>query len=142
MPKHSGGLGTFGGVDVLERKPTSDQEEKRESLNLRNPDMLDQVLASILGRKVGGCILGKTFVIEHELARPTDITYDRWYYERELNLLVSFLPSIKESMTDREGIEEQIRELREFAQDHNYRFLAICGGEVFPDQLKELLDYK
>ena len=61
--KHPGGQGTFGGIDVLERSISKDEQEKREPMNLRTPDMLDVVMASMLGHKPGGFLVNKTYVI-------------------------------------------------------------------------------
>jgi hypothetical protein len=135
--KHSGGQGTFGGVDLLERSRTSDQEEKREPLNLRNPDLLEGALTNALGRKPGGHVTNKMFVTPHEFSRDTDITYDRFYYE--LNLLVHYYSGTKQNYAESEETRKEVEEMRTYAHEHGYGFLPIIGGEVTPDQLAAAL---
>jgi hypothetical protein len=129
--KHQGGQGTFGGL--LEPAATSEEAEKREPLNLRNPDLLDSVLQSVLKRKPGGMVTNKTFIIPQEYARATDITYDRFYFE--LNLLVHFFAATGKDYTDRESVEKEVEDMRTFALDKGFRFLPIIAGSVLPDDL-------
>jgi hypothetical protein len=135
--KHQGGQGTFGGLAVAERIVTSDEAEKREPLNLRSPDLLDSVLQGVLNKKPGGYQTNRTFIIPHEFSRPTDITYDRFYFE--LGLLVHFFANTQKQYTDHDNVQKEVDDMRNFAREQGMRFLPIIGGSITPDDLHRAL---
>jgi hypothetical protein len=134
--RYDGQKGTFGGVDLLERKQTSDDSEKTERIIVRNVDLLDAAITNVLnGKPIGGYETNKLFRIPHEFARTSDITFDRYYYS--LNLLVGFYGGLDGERAAKDEAENDIREHATYAVDHGYKFLAVIGGQVTPDALAQ-----
>ncbi len=123
-------LGTSGGVDLLPKedraKVDSEELERIEPLNDRLQDSLSSALQTVLRRDPGGYIANRQYMVDHgEGSRPTDISFDRFYYS--LNLLVDLLQSPMND-PDRLANVDHINEHAKFAAQHGIKYLPIVGG--------------
>jgi hypothetical protein len=129
---------TIGGTDLLDRsdrisKVDPEVAELTEPLNLRTSDVLDTALAEILKKAPGGHIDGQQFSVPVKYSSlPEDISFDRFYFSKELNLLVDFFSP---PMTDgqKADLAEQIARKRSFAKSEGYKYLAILGQATYEE---------
>lgn len=123
-----------GGIDALERKRSSDDEEKFEPRNERETDGLNDAIADIIGYKPV-MILSHQFEITNPLTRPEYITYDRYY--PQLNLLVDFSGEVVKDTADKEGRDADAQRHKEFAKSKGIKFLMILDDKVDPAELRK-----
>lgn len=126
--------GNHGGYDLLDIEDRlvvdKEVEEAREPLNLRQADNFDTALADVTKTAPGGYVRHRQFQIDYSDSRPTDLTFDRFYWEHKL--LVDFLvkPANAELGVT---LDKSIEEKRAFAKTRGYKYLPIVGSATAGD---------
>ena len=117
--------------------PSNVNDESTEGRVFRQHDILDDVLKQFVSEDIGAYITNKMFVVPSPLTRSAEVTYDRFYPRKNL-LAHAFARHRTYQNLDDPEFNEDVKRLRDYAEDNGYLFLAIVDGEVERDDLTRL----
>lgn len=137
--KTATGLGTYGGIKLLDDGPVDpDEIERNEPKRFRPPDVMTELLTKALDDPGPG-IIDAQFTISKPGLRDQDITFDRNY--PKVRVLVKYFTNrinVNEGQTQDDAMLADLATHKAFALDRGYSFLAVIDGKVERDDLERV----